>query len=266
MKYHIGNILIIFIICIITLYCIYYNFYNIKKEGFDTTKYSTNIPIVVICWNNYYFVKHFINQIKKYKNPIILLDNYSSYNKLLEYYKIIKNELKDRIEIRLLKENYGHKVYQKLKDELPKIYILSDPDLELNKNMPINFADILLELSNKYKSNKVGCALSIEDNDLFIKCDKYIAGHNIYEWEIQFWDKRIKNNDYELYYADTDTTFCLINNNYSSSKNNIRIAGDFTVKHLPWYDNYIKNNLSENELNVWKSLNKSSTILKCLNL
>jgi len=249
------------------MYVIYYKVYDIHKEGlknFDTTKYTTDIPIVVICWNNYYFVKHFINQIKYYKNPIILLDNNSSYNKLLEYYKEIKNELNDKIEIRLLNKNYGHKVYQILKDDLPKIYILSDPDLELNKNMPINFADILLQLSNKYKSNKVGSALNIEDNDLFVKCDKYIAGRSIYDWEIQFWDKRIKNNEYELYYADTDTTFCLINNNYS--KNNIRIAGDFTVKHLPWYDNYIKNHISKNEINIWKSLNKSSTILKCLNL
>lgn len=224
----------------------------------------TSIPIVVICWNNLTFIKGFVNQIKKYKNPIILLDNNSQYQPLLSYYKEIKEELKDKITIRLLDKNYGHEVYIKLKQELPDVYILTDPDLELNPNMPENFAEIFLELSNMHKANKVGAAVKIEDNNTFIVCNEYFHGKSIEEWESQFWKNKIDDSKYELYSADTDTTFCLVNNAYSN--NNIRIAGNFTVKHLPWYKDYIKSTIPYEELEFWKQNNRSSTILKCLNL
>ena len=166
MKYKIYKYLIFFLILILILtFFIKYN----NKEGL----YNTDIPIVIICWNNYYFIKNFINQIKKYNTNIIVLDNKSTYVKLLDYYKEIKNELKDRIDIRLLDKNYGSNVYVELKNELPQIYILSDPDLELNTNMPDNFIDILLNISNQYKSYKVGAALNIKDKNDFIECENY---------------------------------------------------------------------------------------------
>lgn len=252
-------IILIIILLIIILYC---------NGVVQKSCYNTDIPIVIISWNNYYFVKNFINQLKKYKNRIIVLDNKSSYPPLLDYFKEIKNELTDRIDIRLLDKNYGHTVYLQLKDELPDVYILSDPDLQLNPKMPYNFDKILLKLSEQYESYKVGAALDLSDSDKFIPCPNYTFGKNIYDWESQFWTNKIDNNKYELYYADTDTTFCLVNNKYSGSHdNNIRIAGVFTAKHLPWYNNYIKNNIDEDEINFWKQNNKSSSILfSCLKL
>jgi hypothetical protein len=238
---------------------------KIKKRR--TYKYSSSIPIVVVCWNNYYFVKNFINQLKRFPNSIILLDNNSNYQPLMDYYKEIKSELKDKIEIRMLDQNYGHEVYKKLKDTLPSVYILSDPDLELNPKMPKNFATTFFALSKQYKCYKVGCALNIADKDKFIKCDNYTANKNIYEWETQFWKNPIMNSKYELYNAFIDTTFCLINNNYVNSEYNIRVAGNFTAKHLPWYNNYIKTHMSTDEINNWKKNNKSSSILfTCLKL
>jgi hypothetical protein len=234
-----------------------------------TLKKKHTIPIVVICWNNYYFVQNFINQLKQFPNPIILLDNNSSYQPLLDYYKRIKSELKDKIDIRMLEKNYCHKVLMILKDTLPSVYILSDPDLELNPKMPKHFAQLFLELSNEYKSYKVGCALKIDDHKKFIQCDNYTDKKSIYEWESQFWKKPIRNDKYELYEAEIDTTCCLINNKYKteSFSRSIRVAGNFTAKHLPWYKNYIKDNISTDEINNWKRNNKSSSILfTCLKL
>ena len=261
----VNNYFIIIILYVLLLLSYYlYKTYYIKKNI-----NSYDIPIVIICWNNYYFVKNFINQLKKYKNPIILLDNKSTYQPLLDYYKEIKEELKDKIEIRLLDKNYGHTVYLQLKDNLPDIYMLSDSDLQLNKNMPDNFAEILLSISNKYKIYKVGFALDLSDAEKFVKCKNYTKNKSIYDWEIKFWKNKINNNDYELYKADIDTTFCLINNQYLTKNQytGIRIAGNFTVKHLPWYKDYIKKNVSKNEINHWKKNNKSSSILfSCLKL
>ena len=211
-------IIILLIILILFLYNdIYDKFTNINLN---------EIPFVIICWNNLTFVKKFVNQIKKFKKKIIILNNNSDYEPLYIYFEEIKKELGDQIEIRLLDKNYGHEVYIKLAHTLPDVYILSDPDLELNQNLPDNFIEILYDLSNKYKIYKVGFALDISDHDKFLSCDKYTKNQNIYNWELQYWNRRIDNKDYEIYDAEIDTTFCLINNKYFNNNyiSAIRIA------------------------------------------
>lgn len=226
-----------------------------------------NIPIVIISWNSLTFIKNFIEQFIEFPNPIVILDNNSSFNPLIYYYKEIQEKLPNKIHIALLKKNYGHEVYLKFKNQLPKIYILSDPYLKIGPNFPKNFAEIFLNLSNKYKTYKIGATLDISDKDLFINCPNYTHSLNIYDFELQYWKEPILDDNYELYKALVDTTFCLINNNYDINNLQIRIAGDFTMKHLPWYENYIKNNFLPDELIIWKENNKSSSLLfSCLEL
>ena len=225
------------------------------------------IPIVVISWNSLTFIKNFINQIKKLPNDIIILDNNSSYPALHKYYDILKNELGDKINIKQLKENYGHEVYLKRRDLLPDIYILSDPDLQLNPKMPLNVSDILYCISNKYNIFKVGLCLDISDHINFEETKNYMAPNTtIKKWESQFWKKQIKNDIYELYDADIDTTFSLVNWHYYNENKykGIRIGNNFTAKHLPWYKNYYENNFTKEELYYLKKNNKSSTIIKLL--
>jgi len=225
----------------------------------------TKIPIVVIVYNQLYFIKNFINQLKKYDNPIIILDNNSSYGPLLEYYKELKNQLGTRIDIHILEENYGIGATEVIKDILPDVYILSDPDLELNPRMPYNFSEILYNLSNKYQASKLCLALDISEKDKFVGCKKYEKTSTIYNWEKQFWERPIADSQYELYDSPIDgaTTFFLKNRNIDE-KRQIRIAGDFTAKHLPWYKNYLKTHVSEEELHFWKDDNKCSSILNCI--
>lgn len=221
---------------------------------------SGEIPIVVIAYNNLFFVRNFIDQLKKYENPIILFDNKSTYGPLLQYYKEIKAELGSKIDIRLLDTNEGCGVATVYEHTLPSVYIMSDPDLQLNPRMPKNFSDILLALSNKHEAYKVGLALDISEPEKMLSCKNYDHNMSIFEWERRFWKKRIIDNDYELYDAPTDTTFCLINRVYHESKQ-IRIAGDFTAKHLPWYKGFLKKKITEDELEHWKDGNNSSSIL-----
>lgn len=83
----------------------------------------------------------------------------------------------------------------------------------------------------------------------------FIYNKTIQQWERGFWKKRLNDPDYELYEADIDTTFCLINKNYLNKKS-VRIAGNFTVKHLPWYIDNEVNNVYENYL-----LNSKTTLI-----
>ena len=112
----------------------------------------------------------------------------------------------------------------------------------------------LVELAKKARGNIRNFTMSLvfsHDKDTFktpknmvydmtCKNSKYpenpsaYIGKTIYEHEKQFWINKIEDSSYELYYEDIDTTFCLINKNHDSNCT-IRIAGNFTAKHLPWY-------------------------------
>jgi hypothetical protein len=66
--------------------------------------------------------------------------------------------------------------------------------------------------------------------------------------------------EYEIYNADIDTTFVLINSKYyiPDSYSAIRVAGDFTCVHKPWVVGY-ENELLDGELNYYRNNNISST-------
>jgi hypothetical protein len=218
----------------------------------------SEIPIVIIAWNNLTFVKSFLNQLERFKHPIILLDNHSTYEPMNQYYEQL-----DKTKVRVIKmdKNYGYLVYKHFSHLLPEVYVLSDPDLLLNNNMPSDAIEQLLNLSIKYNACRVGLALDITDSEKFIKG---MYGQLVYRIESKYYENRIENSEYTLYKASMDTTFCLINNKIKSDLQ-IRVAGDFTAKHLPWYEGYLKNNIPKDELKVWIENNKSSSILSYIN-
>jgi FkbM family methyltransferase len=136
-----------------------------------------------------------------------------------------------------MNNNYGHNVWKRpeIWAELPEYFIITDPDLELNKNLPDNFIDDLLFLSNHYKASRVGFSLDISDNENMYKGIYFGNVYTIYDWEKRFWvNKCPQINDLICYYSEIDTTFFL---GCKSRFNNphIRVAGNFTAKHLPWY-------------------------------
>ena len=207
-----------------------------------------DIPIIIICYNNYLYVKNTLEQILKingeyYKN-IQIVNNKSTCEDTINFLNsvnvtVIHNE-----------DNYGPWISpydnKHIYDVLPDKFILTDPDLQLNENIPSNFIEILSNLSDTYNTPRIGFALSIDDFEEFYQ-GPYVRGLSIYDWEKNFWECKINNVEYELYWAGVDTTFCLINKkNIHNHIGSIRIAGNFTAKHLPWYkNNKIYNNIYE---------------------
>ena len=274
MRVRIKIVISILIITLVSALIIWLGYSIFNRSNYKGDPDPKTIPIVIISWNGLTFVRNFVDQLLRYPNPIIILDNHSTYPDLLHYYDYIENELGDRVTVKRLLENYGHTVYLKRKDLLPQLYILSDPDLQLNPKMPNNMAEILLSISNKHRVHKVGLALDISDSDKF----KYIPGYGtktmelggevrepehitIEQWERQFWNKPIKDPNYELYKADIDTTFCLVNWRFNNGRESIRVAGNFTCKHLPWYKDFIEDNIPKEELSYLQKNNKSSTVI-----
>lgn len=205
-----------------------------------------NIPIVIICYNNHRYVENTLAQISKinidYYKDIIILNNASTCIDTIEYLKNVNVTVYNNTSnlgpwITSDKNNHIYNV-------LPDKFILTDPDLKFNKNIPSNFVEILSTLSDKYKTTRIGFALDISDHDKFHTTTRYMNNLTIYEHEKRYWENKIDDDKYELYNAEIDTTFCLIDKNNILNGHNvwIRIAGDFLAKHIPWYiDNEVYN-------------------------
>ena len=262
---------VILFVCVMIILTIFLCLCSTNKSKI-LNEYFTNpssyLPIIIIAYNNLTFVKNFVNQLLHLPNPIIIVDNKSSYQPLLQFYDEIEKSTNHKIKVMKLRKNYGHRVYLSHKKLFPQVYILSDPDLQLNKDMPNNISDILYSLSEEYKKFKVGLCLDISDSHLFFPTKNYMGRKDmsIEKWEQKFWKNKIENPKYDLYDAPIDTTFTLVNWKYYNKNeyDAIRIGGEFTAKHLPWYDHYIQNNLEKDELEKMRIGDRSSSILKVL--
>lgn len=202
------------------------------------------IPIVIVCFNNYKYVDNMIKQIlninKDYSKNIRVMNNCSSCvdtKKYLQYLESMKYKVYNNV------TNNGPWISPfcnvDIWNDMPDKFILTDADLEFSDKMPKNFIEILSYLCDKYDCIRIGSALDISDFDQMYQLD-YVTDkdtnitYNIYELEKHFWNTKIFDDNYELYDAPIDTTFHLINKNARSNRS-IRVAGNFIVKHLPWY-------------------------------
>ena len=196
------------------------------------------IPIIIICFNNYKYVDNTIKQLLKVdptlKSFLIIMDNASNDPLTCDYLKItdirvIFNTINNGPWITSTQNSH---VY----NEMPNKFIITDPDFKFNTKLPTNFVEIMLNLSEKYNTSKIGFAISLENRKQMYP--GIYHGKTIYEHELQFWQNKINDPKYKLYSALLDTTFCLINKTLlqdNLSGNHIRIAGDFTAVHLPFY-------------------------------
>ncbi|MBP3545128.1 MAG: glycosyltransferase family 2 protein [Alphaproteobacteria bacterium] len=191
----------------------------------------SNVPVFVISFNRLSYVKQMVEFLEKYgfKN-IHIVDNQSSYEPLLEYLRHSSHH------VHFMDKNYGHRVvwesgfFDNIISKEP--YIVTDPDIQPNENLPHDFYHILYQtlISHPYIT-KVGFALDIfnlPDNEQSMQVKK---------WESKFWEDKL-SDDSDKYWADIDTTFGL----YRPGKNlwrfydAIRIGGNFTARHLPWHE------------------------------
>jgi hypothetical protein len=137
---------------------LFFELNNLTKEVL-----KKNMTLVIIGFNQYTYIKNMVEQLEKYTNDIVIIDNNSTFPELLKYYE---NEYKYNL-IKMDK-NYGHKVYEKsfINYIIGDIYFLTDPDLEFNKNLPDNFIEKMIDISSYYEAEKVGFALLIDSDDI----------------------------------------------------------------------------------------------------
>jgi len=213
------------------------------------------IPVIITVFNQETYLKNIINQLNKLNlNDLIILDSGSSHPSFKSYLSTLKSA-----SVITLKENLGPRHFYENKDiynSLPDNFIVTDPDLDFNKDLPQDFLNDLIDLSEKYEVGKVGFALSISKTEDIFEESR--------EWEEKYWKKIVGETRCgdKIFKADIDTTFALYNKKYIKNTSfpgdffkALRVAGRFTAKHWGWYK---EQPIPESELNYYKNFQKWS--------
>ncbi len=214
-----------------------------------------NIPIIIISFNQLFYLKQLIDFLLKrdYKN-IIIIDNNSTFKPLLEYLESIEHE----ITIYRLKKNEGHLAFWKQKKLVKQYtkgyYVVTDPDIVPIKDCPDNFLDTFRKLLDMaYDRTKVGFSLMLEDIP-----ETNPNKNKVLTWEQQFWKTKLKEG---VYKAEIDTTFALYRPRYNYKLKRFTKAWrtDYPIqaRHGGWYIDV--NNLSEEQIYYMQTANSSAS-------
>lgn len=222
-----------------------------------TTRYSfgIRIPIIIVCYNNWKYVNNMVKQIEeinpRYVRDLMIINNSSTDYDTITYLKRQPYPVLTRPNIGpWIHPNNNADIY----DKLPNKFILTDPDLQLNKEIPKNFIEHLLAISDRYKLCKVGFAMSLENYETKMFHGIYYKSYNLYESELYHWSNKVDDPLYDLYDGDIDTTFALMDKRYNGGRC-YRVGGNFTCYHLPWYTDDTVYTVYER----WKLLSTSET-------
>ena len=99
------------------------------------------IPIYIIAYNNLFHVKNMVNQLEIYTTNIHIIDNCSTYQPLLDYYAT-----EYKYDLMKMDRNYGHLViYRPVWVQIPKIFGMTDPDLQLNPDLPLIYGNYVMK-------------------------------------------------------------------------------------------------------------------------
>lgn len=157
-------------------------------------------------------------------NNIHILDNESTYPPLLSWYKTCE------FKVYSAGGNKGHNsiwnsgYIKEFKDHPWIAY--TDSDIELGADTPVGFIERMIAISDKYRAKKVGLALKIDD----LPDNKYTVHYK--SWEKNHWIKELEKDIYE---APVDSSFCIINPLLPYDYVALRVGGDLTAIHTPWY-------------------------------
>jgi hypothetical protein len=229
----------------------------------DLSSYlQSQIPVLVPCFNNQTYCRNMLAQLTRlgFAN-IILLDNNSTDPDMQSFLHTIDGT---QATVIFQGRNLGprHCVQDADSREfLPQYFCVTDPDLQFNPDLPADWLAQMIQLTEKYQVGKAGFALDLSEPDLMQDYDIDIHGRKfkIWQWEAQYYQNQLGTmpTGDPVYDAKVDTTFAVYNKKYLKLDHTeqfytaVRVAGDYTCKHLPWYKQVI---VPESELNnYWQT-------------
>lgn len=214
-----------------------------------------NIPIVIMNKDRLGPLKDLVSslQFRGYSN-IIIIDNQTTYQPTLDWYKesglnIFYNNidatLYDTGTFYRLAFELNHPIFSEI---VKNYYVFTDSDVVPEESCPTDFIEQMIHVCIEFNMHKVGLSLRI--NDL----PPCAFSEQVIHKESPMWINKIEHKKYDLYDAGVDTTFAVYSPNSKPllNCNVIRIAGDFSAKHIPWY--YSINNMPDDEIHYLNNL------------
>jgi hypothetical protein len=184
-------------------------------------------PVFVNCRDRVASLRELVSWLERAGcDEIYLIDNASTYEPLLEYYRSTSHTV-----VRL-DENYGKFSFwqapgvRERAGDRPFVY--TDPDVVPVPECPLDALDRFAALLDRYPAvTKVGFGLRIDD------IPEYYRHRNaVIAWERQMWEWPVERG---AYYAPIDTTFALYRGGASSAREAIRTGWPYVARHDSWY-------------------------------
>ena len=224
-----------------------------------------DIPIFIPAFENPTYVRNMVNQLRaKQLNNIIVLDNASTSSDMTTFLDSDFGATVIRLE-----SNPGPRHIFMDDDSyflLPELFCVTDPDLELNPDLPDDFLAKLVSLTERFRVGKAGFSIDISDPSALRQEEFDIGGRwfKIWDWEQQYWTNPVGELDGlgTIYKATIDTTFAVYNKKYfrrETDMDAVRVAGVFTCLHLPWYP---ETGLPSAEEHMYRSTERFSYYMK----
>ena len=214
------------------------------------------IPVIINNRNLLTWPKAMVDAISNFEmvGEIIILDNGSTYQPLLDWY--------NQIDIRVVRiENLGHRAPwdSGLVHELnSEYYVVTDPDLDLSKT-PIDCITCSIDILKKFPEyGKVGLSMVCDD---IPESSPYY--NHIQDWEIQ---RQLNSNILDNHFVNVsvDTTFAVYNiKNYFIGGVSLT---DHKAKHIPWYFTIDERQNDDEFMYYINNANSSSSYKTFLNL
>lgn len=182
---------------------------------------------------------------------IYLIDNQSTYEPLLEFYRQTPHY------VRRLNSNQGHTAVWTsgiIEEVAPnEFYCLTDPDIVPVEECPDDCNEYFESVLNQYpKYIKVGFGLKVDDVP-----DHWLMKEIIMQWERHMWfDEHLIAPG--LYYCPIDTTWALYRpGTQYCTWDSLRTGMPYVARHLPWYTDTI--NPTPEEIYYAQNASGSST-------
>lgn len=199
-----------------------------------------NIPIILFNRDRLTCTERLIDHLRLlgYDN-LYIYDIGSTYTPLLEWYSTCPH-IKV---IHCTDTSAGHKAFWTtgaIRQFVAHQWIaISDSDIELNYKTPHEFVQELIAIAKDFRVAKAGLAIEIDD------ITNQVLKTIVTPIEKRYWKQQLRHNR-TVFAADVDTTFCVVKPEQQFTYNAVRVAGNFTCKHVDWYSDW--SNLTEEGL------------------
>ncbi|MFT5241786.1 MAG: hypothetical protein ACI9OU_002468 [Candidatus Promineifilaceae bacterium] len=193
------------------------------------------VPVVVNNFNRLEPLRILIQWLQRLNTSvwIVILDNASTYEPLLTYYR----ELADTVGVSVVRLGYnsGLEGIQDAAHDLGSCenIVVTDPDLVPYETTPMDILERMREaLGNVPEVNMVGASLEIQDIP-----ETYPLRAKVLAWESRFWEPQAARVGDLGVDAWVDTTFAMYRRGADvlAITPAMRLDRPYTLKHVDWY-------------------------------